>query len=74
MYQEITEEQLRIIWRELPFVIAKRTQDWIEHLLGKKQFSEKYIQWSSKGKKRKFLQTEGVFKTRTCPHMGYGRW
>ena len=37
---EITEEQLRIIWRELPFVLEKRTQDWIER---EKQFSENYI-------------------------------
>lgn len=26
---EITEEQLRIIWRELPFVLEKRTQEWL---------------------------------------------
>jgi len=37
---EITEEQLRIIWRELPFVLEKRTQEWIER---EKQFSENYI-------------------------------
>ena len=37
---EITEEQLRIIWRELPFVLEKRTQKWIER---EKQFSENYI-------------------------------
>ena len=43
---EITEEQLRMIWRELPFVIDKRTQDWIER---EKQFSENYIQRPKSG-------------------------
>lgn len=61
---EITEEQLRMIWRELPFVLEKRTQDWIER---ERQFSEKYIREQRK-------ETEGVFETRTCPHTGYGRW
>lgn len=48
---EITEEQLRMIWRELPFVLEKRTQDWIER---ERQFSEKYIREQRK-------ETEGVF-------------
>ena len=56
---EITEEQLRMIWRELPFVIEKRTQDWIER---EKQFSENYIR---KAKKRKPGKTE-----RTADQIG----
>ena len=46
---EITEEQLRMIWRELPFVIEKRTQDWIER---EKQFSENYIRKAKKAETR----------------------
>ena len=56
---EITEEQLRMIWRELPFVIEKRTQDWIER---EKQFSENYIR---KAKKRKPGKTK-----RTADQIG----
>ena len=44
---EITEEQLRMIWRELPFVLEKRTQDWIER---EKQFSKNYIRKAGKRK------------------------
>ena len=44
---EITEEQLRIIWRELPFVLEKRTQEWIER---EKQFSKNYIRKAGKRK------------------------
>ena len=40
-----------MIWRELPFVLEKRTQDWIER---ERQFSEKYIREQRK-------ETEGVF-------------
>ena len=56
---EITEEQLRMICRELPFVIEKRTQDWIER---EKQFSENYIR---KAKKRKPGKTK-----RTADQIG----
>ena len=49
---EITEEQLRMIWRELPFVIEKRTQDWIER---EKQFSENY---NPKGQKAETRENE----------------
>jgi len=48
-----------MIWRELPFVIEKRTQDWIER---EKQFSENYIR---KAKKRKPGKTK-----RTADQIG----
>jgi len=37
---EMTEQQLRIIWGDIPLVLEKRTQDWIAQ---EKKNSEKKI-------------------------------